>query len=144
MWKCDLPIDQHRVCTSKDTVKSSVTGDTLTTKVLMENIQEIPIMGPTDSTLIQSRVLQLQLSCLQIPPVYLKPRSTMTSREDSSMPEKTLRKRKATKHPYGLCVSSMCLGNILYMPVHGMSGSHCEMLPLPSISSIIAAFRVWL
>lgn len=75
-------------------------------------------MDPTDSTLIQSRVLQLQLSCLQIPPVYFKPCSTMTDREDSSMPEKTLRKRKETKHRR-LSLSSMCK---MYLCVHVCAG----------------------
>lgn len=82
--------------------------------MLMENIQSISIMDPTDSTLIQSRVLQLQLSCLQIPPSILNPCSTMTDRKDSSMPEKTLRKRKETKHPGSLCLA--CVN--VYMCVH--------------------------
>ena len=72
-----LPIDQRSV--AKHSKKNSVTGDTLSTDLLMENIQGISIMDPTDSTLIQSRVLQLRLSCLQIPAVYLKPSSTMTA-----------------------------------------------------------------
>ena len=73
----------------------------------MENIQGISITDPTDSTLIQSRVLQLQLSCLQIPLAYFKPSPTMTDQEGSGMPEKTLRKRKETKHPH-LPLSSVC------------------------------------
>lgn len=53
--------------------KNSVTGDTLLSNLLMENIQGTSIMDSTDSTLIQSRVLQLQLSCLQIPLSILNP-----------------------------------------------------------------------
>lgn len=79
-------------------------------------------MDPTDSTLIQSRVLQLQLSCLQIPPVYFKPGSTMRDREDSSMPEKTLRKGNETKHPWLLSLS-VCLACVnVYLCVPTCAG----------------------
>ena len=44
----------------------------------------------------------------------------MTDREDSSMPEKTLRKRKETKHP-SLSLSSMC--KYVYVCVHVCAGT---------------------
>lgn len=69
-------------------------------------------MDPTDSPLIQSRVLQLQLSCLQIPLSILNTAQQWQSAEDASMSEKKKKKHYAKgKKPTnpGLQRTSLCV-----------------------------------
>lgn len=120
-----LPIDQHSVA-KRSNKKKSVTGDTLSTDLLMENIQGISIMDPTDSTLIQSRVLQLQLSCFQIPTVYLKPSSTMTAWRRLHYAWKNITQKERNQTPPAslrlACVNVyLCAQCAMCMPLQSLS-----------------------